>query len=128
MVHIENIYYYVMVLIAVVTILGLIQRKMINAIKTAISVSRRVEGSLDKIDNMDSQLKEVRNDVSENNEKVSRLESQVGKTRKEVSQLRDAVGAIALFKNGDLDEERLIEDLDVEEQEGDVSKYFDGGD
>lgn len=128
MVQIENIYYYVMVLIALLTILGLAKNKMINTIQAAIRVSRRVENSLDKIDNMETQLDEVSNEVAENNQNVSKLETEVTQTRQELTELKDAVGAIALFRNGDLDEERLMDDLNVEDSEGDVSKYFDGGD
>ncbi len=124
MVAIENVYYIAMVLLALLTVLGLAKSSVWGVIRTAFNVSVRVEDSLDKIDKMDRRLGELSEGVEENNERISNLEVKIDDTKNGLSDVEDAVAALTLFRNGDLNRDKIVDDLDVDESGNNVSRYF----
>lgn len=122
MVQAETIYYIAVIILTVLTIGGTLKSAMISRIKSLHRVTKRLESSLDTIDQVQSDINELEGSISENSDKIDAVSKQVEDVRYDLSGVQKAVRATVMFENGDLDKDAIIDDLD--DSDGGVHKYF----
>lgn len=117
----EFVYYVTMAIFTIIAIAGLAKNTIVSKAKAAHRVANRIENSLDSIDGLEQDINELEDSVDENSMKIDDMRGDMKGVKSDLGSVKKSVRAMAMYENGQLDKESIVEDLGGGD---DMHKYF----